>query len=106
MKLTVFIAAHIRCCVLGLHLHSASLSSPADLCVTGFEPFSLSCGNLFGDLCFPELPEDCRGRWESFVEETLMETNRRNTVDLVRTVMLCILQIGLLSSGVSLIKKK
>uniref|UniRef100_A0A8B9VQI7 Protein phosphatase 6 regulatory subunit 2 n=1 Tax=Anas zonorhyncha TaxID=75864 RepID=A0A8B9VQI7_9AVES len=29
-----------------------------------------------------ELPEDCRGRWESFVEETLMETNRRNTVDL------------------------
>ncbi|NWS17669.1 PP6R2 phosphatase, partial [Pachyramphus minor] len=32
-----------------------------------------------------ELPEDCRGRWESFVEETLMETNRRNTVDLVST---------------------
>lgn len=31
----------------------------------------------------PELPEDCRGRWESFVEETLTETNRRNTVDLV-----------------------
>lgn len=28
------------------------------------------------------LPADCRGRWESFVEETLMETNRRNTVDL------------------------
>ncbi|XP_074083284.1 serine/threonine-protein phosphatase 6 regulatory subunit 2 isoform X2 [Macrotis lagotis] len=32
-----------------------------------------------------ELPEDCRGRWESFVEETLPETNRRNTVDLVST---------------------
>ncbi|XP_029868877.1 serine/threonine-protein phosphatase 6 regulatory subunit 2 isoform X2 [Aquila chrysaetos chrysaetos] len=32
-----------------------------------------------------ELPEDCRGRWESFVEETLTETNRRNTVDLVST---------------------
>uniref|UniRef100_A0A8C9L536 Protein phosphatase 6 regulatory subunit 2 n=1 Tax=Serinus canaria TaxID=9135 RepID=A0A8C9L536_SERCA len=31
------------------------------------------------------LPEDCRGRWESFVEETLTETNRRNTVDLVST---------------------
>lgn len=31
-----------------------------------------------------ELPEDCRGRWESFVGETLRETNRRNTVDLVR----------------------
>ncbi|XP_052017183.1 serine/threonine-protein phosphatase 6 regulatory subunit 2 isoform X3 [Apodemus sylvaticus] len=31
------------------------------------------------------LPADCRGRWESFVEETLMETNRRNTVDLVST---------------------
>uniref|UniRef100_A0A8C3TH41 Protein phosphatase 6 regulatory subunit 2 n=1 Tax=Chelydra serpentina TaxID=8475 RepID=A0A8C3TH41_CHESE len=33
-----------------------------------------------------ELPEDCRGRWESFVEETLRETNRKNTVDLVRRV--------------------
>ncbi|XP_067325532.1 serine/threonine-protein phosphatase 6 regulatory subunit 2 isoform X1 [Anolis sagrei] len=31
------------------------------------------------------LPEDCRGRWESFVEETLTEANRRNTVDLVST---------------------
>ncbi|XP_060100518.1 serine/threonine-protein phosphatase 6 regulatory subunit 2 [Heteronotia binoei] len=31
------------------------------------------------------LPEDCRGRWESFVEETLSEANRRNTVDLVST---------------------
>ncbi|XP_064224343.1 serine/threonine-protein phosphatase 6 regulatory subunit 2 isoform X6 [Aotus nancymaae] len=31
------------------------------------------------------LPADCRGRWESFVEETLTETNRRNTVDLVST---------------------
>lgn len=30
------------------------------------------------------LPADCRGRWESFVEETLTETNRRNAVDLVR----------------------
>ncbi|XP_069909226.1 serine/threonine-protein phosphatase 6 regulatory subunit 2 isoform X17 [Oryctolagus cuniculus] len=28
------------------------------------------------------LPADCRGRWESFVEETLVETNRRNTMDL------------------------
>ncbi|XP_042553969.1 serine/threonine-protein phosphatase 6 regulatory subunit 2 isoform X2 [Dipodomys spectabilis] len=28
------------------------------------------------------LPADCRGRWENFVEETLTETNRRNTVDL------------------------
>ncbi|TRZ11930.1 hypothetical protein HGM15179_015171 [Zosterops borbonicus] len=31
------------------------------------------------------LPDDCRGRWESFVEQTLPETNRRNTVDLVNT---------------------
>ncbi|XP_062971858.1 serine/threonine-protein phosphatase 6 regulatory subunit 2 isoform X2 [Cynocephalus volans] len=31
------------------------------------------------------LPADCRGRWESFVEETLTETNRKNTVDLVST---------------------
>ncbi|XP_074182759.1 serine/threonine-protein phosphatase 6 regulatory subunit 2 isoform X2 [Rhinolophus sinicus] len=31
------------------------------------------------------LPADCRGRWESFVEETLTETNRRNAVDLVST---------------------
>uniref|UniRef100_A0A8C6TMG5 Protein phosphatase 6, regulatory subunit 2a n=1 Tax=Neogobius melanostomus TaxID=47308 RepID=A0A8C6TMG5_9GOBI len=30
-----------------------------------------------------ELPDDCRGRWESFVDETLRETNRRNTVELV-----------------------
>uniref|UniRef100_A0A665UJJ4 Serine/threonine-protein phosphatase 6 regulatory subunit 2-like n=1 Tax=Echeneis naucrates TaxID=173247 RepID=A0A665UJJ4_ECHNA len=29
-----------------------------------------------------ELPEDCRGRWESFVDETLRETNRKNTVEL------------------------
>uniref|UniRef100_A0A6Q2Z4P9 Protein phosphatase 6, regulatory subunit 2a n=1 Tax=Esox lucius TaxID=8010 RepID=A0A6Q2Z4P9_ESOLU len=29
-----------------------------------------------------ELSEDCRGRWESFVDETLRETNRRNTVEL------------------------
>ena len=29
------------------------------------------------------LPSDCRGRWESFVEETLTEANRRNAVDLV-----------------------
>uniref|UniRef100_A0A8C5FF47 Serine/threonine-protein phosphatase 6 regulatory subunit 2-like n=1 Tax=Gadus morhua TaxID=8049 RepID=A0A8C5FF47_GADMO len=32
-----------------------------------------------------ELPDDCRGRWESFVDGTLRETNRRNTVDLVST---------------------
>ncbi|CAG5927250.1 serine/threonine-protein phosphatase 6 regulatory subunit 2a [Menidia menidia] len=32
-----------------------------------------------------ELPEDCRGRWESFVDETLRETNRKNTVELVST---------------------
>ncbi|KAL6117099.1 ppp6r2 [Pungitius sinensis] len=32
-----------------------------------------------------DLPEDCRGRWESFVDETLRETNRRNTVELVST---------------------
>ncbi|XP_072291082.1 serine/threonine-protein phosphatase 6 regulatory subunit 2 isoform X2 [Eucyclogobius newberryi] len=30
-----------------------------------------------------ELPEDIRGRWESFVEQTLAETNRKNTIDLV-----------------------
>uniref|UniRef100_A0A673YCE2 Protein phosphatase 6, regulatory subunit 2a n=1 Tax=Salmo trutta TaxID=8032 RepID=A0A673YCE2_SALTR len=33
-----------------------------------------------------ELPEDCRGHWESFVDETLRETNRRNTVELVSTI--------------------
>ena len=31
------------------------------------------------------LPWDCRGHWESFVEETLTEANRRNAVDLVST---------------------
>lgn len=30
-----------------------------------------------------ELPEDYRGRWETFVEQTLSETNRKNTIDLV-----------------------
>lgn len=30
-----------------------------------------------------ELPEDIRGRWQTFVEQTLTETNRRNTIDLV-----------------------
>uniref|UniRef100_A0A8C7PZF5 Protein phosphatase 6 regulatory subunit 2 n=1 Tax=Oncorhynchus mykiss TaxID=8022 RepID=A0A8C7PZF5_ONCMY len=30
-----------------------------------------------------ELPKDCRGRWESFVDQALTETNRKNTVDLV-----------------------
>ncbi|ELR50786.1 Serine/threonine-protein phosphatase 6 regulatory subunit 2, partial [Bos mutus] len=34
---------------------------------------------------FQGLPADCRGRWESFVEETLSEANRRNAVDLVST---------------------
>uniref|UniRef100_A0A8C8G476 Protein phosphatase 6, regulatory subunit 2a n=1 Tax=Oncorhynchus tshawytscha TaxID=74940 RepID=A0A8C8G476_ONCTS len=33
-----------------------------------------------------KLPEDCKGRWESFVDETLRETNRRNTVELVSTI--------------------
>ncbi|XP_037623393.1 serine/threonine-protein phosphatase 6 regulatory subunit 2 isoform X1 [Sebastes umbrosus] len=32
-----------------------------------------------------ELPEDYRGRWETFVDQTLSETNRRNTIDLVGT---------------------
>ncbi|XP_071075235.1 serine/threonine-protein phosphatase 6 regulatory subunit 2 isoform X7 [Dasypus novemcinctus] len=31
------------------------------------------------------LPEDCRRRWDSFVEDTLPEANRRNAVDLVST---------------------
>lgn len=35
-----------------------------------------------------ELPEDYRGRWESFVDQTLSETNRKNTIDLVNTHML------------------
>ncbi|MED6292658.1 hypothetical protein CHARACLAT_002674 [Characodon lateralis] len=32
-----------------------------------------------------ELPDDYRGRWETFVEHTLSETNRKNTIDLVGT---------------------
>lgn len=31
-----------------------------------------------------ELPEDYRGRWETFVDQTLSETNRKNTIDLVQ----------------------
>lgn len=42
------------------------------------------CLELVCDIA--ELPEDCRGRWESFVDETLRETNRRNTVELVSTI--------------------
>ncbi|XP_051918295.1 serine/threonine-protein phosphatase 6 regulatory subunit 2 [Hippocampus zosterae] len=30
-----------------------------------------------------ELPVDCRGRWETFVNQTLSWTNKRNTIDLV-----------------------
>ncbi|XP_035497525.1 serine/threonine-protein phosphatase 6 regulatory subunit 2 isoform X1 [Scophthalmus maximus] len=30
-----------------------------------------------------ELPDDYRGRWETFVDHTLSETNRKNTIDLV-----------------------
>uniref|UniRef100_A0A669EF15 Protein phosphatase 6 regulatory subunit 2 n=1 Tax=Oreochromis niloticus TaxID=8128 RepID=A0A669EF15_ORENI len=32
-----------------------------------------------------KLPEDYRGRWETFVDQTLSETNRKNTIDLVGT---------------------
>ncbi|XP_041651632.1 serine/threonine-protein phosphatase 6 regulatory subunit 2 isoform X2 [Cheilinus undulatus] len=32
-----------------------------------------------------ELPDDYRGRWETFVDQTLSEANRRNTIDLVGT---------------------
>uniref|UniRef100_A0A665VH99 Protein phosphatase 6, regulatory subunit 2b n=1 Tax=Echeneis naucrates TaxID=173247 RepID=A0A665VH99_ECHNA len=34
-----------------------------------------------------ELPEDYRGRWETFVDQTLSETNRKNTIDLVNTLI-------------------
>ncbi|XP_026142875.1 serine/threonine-protein phosphatase 6 regulatory subunit 2 isoform X1 [Carassius auratus] len=33
-----------------------------------------------------ELPEDYKARWEQFVNETLTETNKRNTADLVRSL--------------------
>ncbi|XP_051237506.1 serine/threonine-protein phosphatase 6 regulatory subunit 2 isoform X2 [Dicentrarchus labrax] len=32
-----------------------------------------------------ELPEDYRGRWDTFVDQTLSETNRKNTIDLIGT---------------------
>ncbi len=32
-----------------------------------------------------ELPEDYKARWEQFVNETLTETNKKNTADLVRS---------------------
>uniref|UniRef100_A0A672IK42 Protein phosphatase 6, regulatory subunit 2b n=1 Tax=Salarias fasciatus TaxID=181472 RepID=A0A672IK42_SALFA len=32
-----------------------------------------------------DLPEDYRGRWETFVDQTLSETNMKNTIDLVGT---------------------
>lgn len=41
--------------------------------------------NIFLMLLFlhVELPEDYRGRWETFVDQDLSEANRRNTIDLV-----------------------
>lgn len=54
--------------------------------------------SLVNRLPFPAgLPADCRGRWESFVEETLTETNRRNAVDLVSTRP-CSLWLGVQAS--------
>ncbi|XP_024912111.1 serine/threonine-protein phosphatase 6 regulatory subunit 2-like, partial [Cynoglossus semilaevis] len=32
-----------------------------------------------------ELPEDCRKKWETFVDLTLSETNRKNSIDLIGT---------------------
>ncbi|XP_058500865.1 serine/threonine-protein phosphatase 6 regulatory subunit 2 isoform X2 [Solea solea] len=43
-------------------------------------PVHMQISNLITDL-----PEDYRGRWETFVDQTLSETNRRNTIDLVGT---------------------
>ena len=34
------------------------------------------------------LPADCRGRWESFVEETLSEANRRRKLNILLIGML------------------
>ncbi|KAJ3612401.1 hypothetical protein NHX12_020677 [Muraenolepis orangiensis] len=49
-------------------------------------PVQIQMADLIkAEVCVRELPEDCRGRWESFVDGTLRETNRRNTVDLVST---------------------
>ncbi|XP_015239487.1 PREDICTED: serine/threonine-protein phosphatase 6 regulatory subunit 2 isoform X2 [Cyprinodon variegatus] len=41
-------------------------------------PVHTQIGNLI-----LELPGDYRGRWETFVEQTLSDTNRKNTIDLV-----------------------
>uniref|UniRef100_A0A4W5KIN3 Protein phosphatase 6, regulatory subunit 2b n=1 Tax=Hucho hucho TaxID=62062 RepID=A0A4W5KIN3_9TELE len=38
--------------------------------------------NQISSLITGRLPKDCRGRWESFVDQALTETNRKNTVDL------------------------
>lgn len=59
------------------------------------------CGNMHifpqvylflkaADLVFvlAELPQDCRGRWETFVDQTLSEANRKNTIDLVNMHLL------------------
>nr|XP_043892054.1 serine/threonine-protein phosphatase 6 regulatory subunit 2 isoform X1 [Solea senegalensis] len=43
-------------------------------------PVHMQISNLITDL-----PEDYRGRWETFVDQTLSETNRKNTIDLVGT---------------------
>uniref|UniRef100_A0A673YAT4 Protein phosphatase 6, regulatory subunit 2a n=1 Tax=Salmo trutta TaxID=8032 RepID=A0A673YAT4_SALTR len=60
------------------------LTRMANMVVQNLEkgPVQSQISDLIKGMC---LPEDCRGHWESFVDETLRETNRRNTVELVST---------------------
>lgn len=44
-----------------------------------------------------ELPEDCRGRWVTFVDQTLSETNRKNTIDLVSVLIFFLNETDLLA---------
>uniref|UniRef100_A0A8C8E473 Protein phosphatase 6, regulatory subunit 2a n=1 Tax=Oryzias sinensis TaxID=183150 RepID=A0A8C8E473_9TELE len=78
------LVAHLfqKCRVIFLRGNMGHLTRIANMVVQNLEkgPVQTQIADLI-----KELPEDCRGRWESFVDETLRETNRRNTVELVST---------------------
>lgn len=60
---------------------------------------------LILSLLIVELPDDYRRRWETFVDQTLSETNRKNTLDLVNTpVHMCSIWLLLVNTDASKLK--
>lgn len=50
-------------------------------------------------VCVTELQEDERERWEAFTSGQLADTNKKNTVDLVSGVCVCVKRIKECLSG-------